>query len=122
MQKIHAPTVVAASILTPLREHHTFDNEPPIHSSPVANVKNHSLLQELLEQNKELIRCLTATKIKSDDRSRRNATGPIPGQPRTPSPQRYNKYCWTHGRCNRHYRTLMITATMCPTILVVPLG
>jgi len=77
----------------------TSDNVP-IQSTPVANVTDHNLLQELLDQNKELIRYLTDAKNISQDRPRRSVNEPKQVQPSTPLPLRYNKYCWTHGRCN----------------------
>ena len=72
----------------------------PIQSAPVANVTDQNLIQQLLDQNKELLRCLTDAKNKSQDRPRRSVNEPKQGQPSTLLPLRYNKYCWTHGRCN----------------------
>jgi len=51
----------------------TSDNVP-IQSAPVANVTDQNLIQQLLDQNKELIRCLTDAKNKSQDRPRRALT------------------------------------------------
>jgi len=82
-----------------LRAKYTSDNVP-IQSTPVANATDRNLLQELFDQNRELIRCLTEINNKSQDRPRQSAPGPKQGQPIKPLPPRYNKYCWTHGRCN----------------------
>ena len=82
-----------------LRAKHTPDNVP-IQSTPVANATDRNPLQELLNQNRELIRCLTEVNNKSQDRPRQSAPGPKQGQPIKPLPPRYNQYCWTHGRCN----------------------
>ena len=61
-----------------LRANHTSDHVPV----------QSDLIQELLDQNKELIRCLTDNKHKLQDSPRRNVPGPKQGQPGTPLPPR----------------------------------
>ena len=61
-------------------------------------------LREVLAQNADLMRRLMentnnglGTRI---PRRGRPSDGPRTGQPPTPLPARFNKYCWTRGRCN----------------------
>ena len=61
-------------------------------------------LREVLAQNADLMRRLMentnnglGTRI---PRRGRPSDGPRTGQPSTPLPAHFNKYCWTHGRCN----------------------
>ena len=75
-----------------LRANHTSDSVPA----------RSDLIQELLDQNKELIRCLTENKHQVNHSPRRNIPKPKQGQKATPLPPRYNKYCCTHGRCNHN--------------------
>jgi len=75
-----------------LRAKHMSDNVR-IQSTPVANATDRNLLQELLDQNRELIRCLAEVNNKSQDRPRQSAPGPKQGQPIKPLPPRYNQYC-----------------------------
>ena len=60
------------------------------------------LIQELLDKSKELICCLTENKHQVNHSPRRNIPKPKQGQPTIPLPPHYNKYCWTHGRCNHN--------------------
>ena len=59
-------------------------------------------LREVLAQNADLMRRLMETTNLGTRIPRRGrpSTGPRTGQPPTPLPARFNKYCWTHGRCN----------------------
>ncbi len=79
-------------------------------SQPTANaVTDNNLLAELLAQNKQLIESLAnqgnrslANQGTHSSRQSRRPTGPRQGQPRTPLAAHFDKYCWTHGRCNHN--------------------
>ena len=77
-------------------------SQPPTFCQPTANaVIDDSLIQQLLAQNKQLIESLANQNPRFNRRRQpRPATGPRKGSPRTPLPAHFNKYCWTHGRCN----------------------
>ena len=93
-----------------LRTNHTSDSFP-VQADRIHERASHTsdsvpdqadLIKDLLAQNQELIRCLTETKNQVNVSPRSNIPKPKQGQPTTPLPPRYNKYCWTHGRCNHH--------------------
>ena len=87
------------------------DNEPPDMSiqnqTQPPDTANHAttdnILQQVLTQNQELMRMLSTNSTRTNTRVRRPSrpsTGPRQGQPRTPMPAYFDKYCWTHGRGN----------------------
>jgi hypothetical protein len=86
------------------------NNDPPPLCPPVTENANHAttdtILQQVLTQNQELMRMLAANagptggRRNRTPRASRPSTGPRQGQPRTPMPAYFNKYCWTHGRGN----------------------
>ena len=98
------------------------EHQPPTDAPPAAptaappaavpppNTVNHTtttdtFLQQLITQNQEMMRVIAANTNTSNPRGTpRNphgvSTGPRTGQPFRPIPARFDKYCWTHGRCN----------------------
>ena len=77
---------------------HAYDSVPAANHTSDSVPTQADLIQKLLAQNNELIRCITEkTQVNV---SRRNKPQPKQGQPTKPLPPRHNKYCWTHGRCN----------------------
>ena len=80
---------------------------------PPAATANHSttdtFLQQLITQNQEMMRVIASNANvaggRGTPRTPRVSTGPRTGQPVLPIPARYNKYCWTHGRCNHSSTT-----------------
>ena len=84
------------------------DDPPPITTPPPAVNANHvttdNILLQVMTQNQELMHMLESNigNRRANNRrpTARPSTGPRQGQPRTPMPAHFNKYCWTHGRGN----------------------
>jgi hypothetical protein len=74
----------------------TDDTPPPTDTANHATTD--TILQQVLAQNQELMKMLATNRRPT--RRPRPSTGPRQGQPRTPMPAHFNKYCWTHGRGN----------------------
>jgi hypothetical protein len=89
--------------------------EPPPAAAPAANAATGDtttpLLAQILQQNAELLCCLTCSNgVPSNTGHQQNgrpatrpcraAEGPRQGNPHTPLAAHYNKYCLDHGRCN----------------------
>jgi uncharacterized phage-associated protein len=84
---------------------HEEKNDDQPDTAPATDNANHAttdnILQQVLTQNQELMRMLASNAgPRRQNRRPRPSTGPRQGQPRTPMPAHFNKYCWTHGRGN----------------------
>ena len=82
--------------------------EAPTADIPPPNTANHTtndtFLQQLITQNQEMM-CVIAANANTPNprgppRTPRVSTAPRTGQPFRPIPVRFDKYCWTHSRCN----------------------
>jgi hypothetical protein len=81
----------------------TVTNPPTEGATEESDTANHAttdgILQQVLAQNQELMHLLASNGARRVRRPR-PSTGPRQGQPRTPMPAHFNKYCWTHGHGN----------------------
>ena len=92
-----------------MNEEHQPPTEAPPAAVPPPNTANHTttdtFLQQLITQNQEMMRVIASNNANTPNprgtpRIPRVSTGPRTGQPFSPIPARFDKYCWTHGRCN----------------------
>jgi hypothetical protein len=88
----HAANMAEQTNLPPSND----DTSPPPASANHATTD--TILQQVLAQNQELMKMLASNR--KPTRRPRPSTGPRQGQPRTPMPAHFDKYCWTHGRGN----------------------
>ena len=93
----HQANMIEQTDTAPVIEETT--NPPPAANHATTD----TILQQVLAQNQELMRMLASpapTARRDRPRASRPSTGPRQGQPRTPMPAYFDKYCWTHGRGN----------------------
>jgi hypothetical protein len=89
-----------------IHDPHVAPDPPATAEANAATNTDKPLLEQILAQNQALLRCLECNSNTSNQnrsntsRPPRTSTGPRQGNPRTPLAAHYNKYCWSHGRCN----------------------